>query len=113
MIMTNNKIIKYKFAEQYTKYPGGRFERLGTYSGEDFREKVLRKIFESPDASIEIDATNVITSFSPSFLDECFGHLAHEYGMEVFKEKVKLFSNDNPELTEKMMYYVKRAVYAK
>lgn len=109
--MSSDNIVKYKFIEQYTKFPGGRFERLGPYSGENFRETVLRNIFESG-KSIEIDATGVVTSFSPSFLDEAFGTLAKEYGLAKFKETVKLFSNDNPGLTEKMMYYVERAVNA-
>lgn len=110
--MTNNKIVIYNFSEEYSKYPGGRFERLGPFSGEDFRDKVLRTIFET-DKSIEIDATGVVTSFSPSFLDECFGSLAKEYGLDIFNKRVKLFSSDNPALTEKMMHYVERAVHAK
>lgn len=111
--MNNEEVIKYNFAEQYSKYPGGRYIRLGPASGEDFRDNVLREIFESPNKSIEIDATGVLTSFSPSFLDECFGQLAKEYGIEVFKKKLKLFSSDNPSLTEKMMYYVERALNVK
>lgn len=111
--MSNESTIKYMFSDEYSKYPGGRFERLGPYSGEDFRDNVLRKIFETPGESIEIDATGVVTSFSPSFLDECFGQLAKEYGVEQFNAKVKLFSSDNPGLNEKMMYYVERAINAK
>jgi hypothetical protein len=111
--MANTEVIKYKFIDEYSKYPGGRFIKLGPYSGEDFRENVLRKIFESPNQSIEINATGVITSFSPSFLDECFGQLAKEYGIEEFKKKVKLYSEDNPSLPDKMMAYVKRAVEKK
>lgn len=103
-------VIRYKFIEKYSKYPGGRFERLGPFSGEDFREKVLREIFESDDSSIEIDASGVVTSFSPSFLDECFGALAKEYGIDVFTKKIKMFSSDNPNLNDKMMYYVERAI---
>jgi len=108
--MSNETTIKYNFAEQYSKYPGGRYIRLGLASGEDFRDNVLREVFDSPNKSIEIDASGVITSFSPSFLDECFGQLAKEYGIEVFEKKLKLFSSENPLLTEKMMYYVERAV---
>lgn len=110
--MNENDIIKYNFATQYSKYPGGRFERLGPFSGEDFREKVLRDIFVSG-KSIEIDATGVVTSFSPSFLDEAFGALAKEFGLQKFVATVKLYSNDNPSLSEKMMYYVERAANAK
>jgi hypothetical protein len=110
--MDNGNNIKYEFIKEYTKYPGGRFERLGDYSGEDFRENVLRKILESG-KTVDIDATGVITSFSPSFLDEAFGQLAKEYGIEVFTAKIKLHSKDNPDLSDKMMYYANRAVNAK
>jgi len=106
------EVINYKFAEQYTKYPGGRYRKLGEYSGEDFRETVLRPIFKS-DRKIVIDATGVVTSFSPSFLDEAFGELAKEYGIDVFLQKIDFFANDNPNLKDKMMYYVKKAVNAK
>ena len=110
--MNDSDIVDYRFIEKYTKFPGGRFERLGPHSGENFREEVLRPIFESGQ-SIKIDASEVVTSFSPSFLDEAFGTLAKEYGLEKFKKTIILFSNDNPSLTEKMMYYVERAVNAK
>lgn len=110
--MNDGEILQYKFVEEYTKYPGGRFERLGPFSGEDFREKVLRAIFEE-NKSICIDASGVVTSFSPSFLDECFGQLAKEYGLERFEKTISFSSSDNPNLTEKMMYYVKRAVNVK
>lgn len=110
--MKKDKIVIYNFSEEYSKYPGGRFERLGPFSGEDFRDNVLRDIFKS-EKSIEIDATGVVTSFSPSFLDECFGSLAKEYGIDEFNRKIKFFSSDNPSLTEKMMYYVRRAIDAK
>lgn len=110
--MSNDNVIKYIFVDEYTEFPGGRFERLGPFSGENFRETVLREIFETG-KKIEIDATGIVTSFSPSFLDEAFGTLAKEYGYETFCNTVTLFSKDNPSLTEKMLYYVKRAVNVK
>ncbi len=110
--MSDSNIVKYEFIDKYTKFPGGRFERLGPYSGENFREKVLREIFKSG-KSIKIDATGVVTSFSPSFLDEAFGTLAKEYGLEKFTNTVSLLSDDNPSLSDKMMYYVKRAINVK
>lgn len=110
--MNEQKTTKYNFIKEYTEFPGGRFERLGDYSGEDFREKVLRIFFQNNER-IEIDATGIVTSFSPSFLDESFGKLAKEYGLKKFNETIKLFSKDNPNLNDKMMYYVNRAVNAK
>ena len=103
------KIIEYKFIDSYSPYPGGRYIRLGVFSGEDFRDRVLIPIFENGD-KINIDATGVKTSFSPSFLDESFGELAKRYGIEKFNDTVTLFSSDNNSLTDKMIYYVNKAV---
>jgi|AOAMet1_18_M0_10_1038524.scaffolds.fasta_scaffold11385_2 hypothetical protein len=109
--MSKGTTIQYKFVEEYSKYPGVRFIRLGPFSGEDFRENVLREVFDTEKVDIAIDATGVVTSFSPSFLDECFGQLAKDYGITEFKNKVFIFSDDNPNLAEKMMYYVERAAH--
>ena len=96
----------YNFVNEFTKYPGPRFIRLGKNSGEQFREKVLRPIFESDD-NIDIDATGVM-SFGPSFLDEAFSPLAKEYGLDKFKKKIKFHSDNDSKLYEKMMSYVLR-----
>lgn len=99
-------MIKYYFIKEFTKYPGPRFKRLGKYSGEQFREEVLRPIFEN-DQEIDIDGTGVL-GFGPSFLDEAFSPLAKEYGLEIFQEKIKLHSDNDKKLYEKMMLYVNR-----
>ncbi len=96
----------YNFVKEFTKYPGPRFVRLGKHSGEEFREDILRPIFVGND-SIDIDATGVL-SFGPSFLDEAFSPLADEYGIEIFKKKIKFHSNDDPMLYDKMIAYVLR-----
>jgi hypothetical protein len=99
-------MIKYNFVEEFTKYPGPRFIKLGKYSGERFREEILRPVFLNDD-KIHIDATGVL-GFSPSFLDEAFSPLAKEYGLDIFQEKIKLSSNNDKILYDKMMSYVKR-----
>ena len=104
-VVNMSVVVQYKFVEQYSAYPGGRFIKLGKYSGEDFRETVLRDIFVS-NKKINIDATGIATSFSPSFLDEAFRPLAEEYGLAKFNNTVKFFATDNPSLNEKMMFYV-------
>jgi hypothetical protein len=95
-------IIHYNFAEQFTKYPGGRYKILGDFSGEEFREKVLEKIFKNDDI-IKLDTSGVVGSFSPSFLDEAFGEIARKYGVKKFKEKIKFLDK---KLEEKVEDYV-------
>lgn len=101
------KLIKFDFAKEFAKYPGGRFKRLGPSSGEEFRDDVLRPMLEKADR-IDIDGSGVITSFSPSFLDECFGQLATEMGKEEFEKRIRLSSKDSPDLSEKLAYYIRR-----
>jgi len=96
-------VIKYNFAKEFTKYPGGRYKTLGDFSGEQFREEVLENIFKSDDTIIELDTSGVVTSFTPSFLDEAFGEMARRYGVKKFKEKVKFLDK---KLEEKLEEYL-------
>ena len=96
-------IIKYNFAKEFTKYPGGRYKRLGDFSGEEFRELVLEPLFKNNDSILELDTNGVVGSFSPSFLDEAFGATARKYGINQFKEKVKFLDK---KLGEKVEEYL-------
>lgn len=58
----------------FSKFPGGRFKRFGTHSGEEFRESVLLKALQSSDEKLEIDLSEIFT-YQPSFLDEAFAGL--------------------------------------
>ncbi len=97
-------IIKYSFAEQFTKYPGGRYKSLGEFSGEEFREKVLEPLFQDEDTILELDTSGVVGSFAPSFLDEAFGAMARKYGVKKFKEKVKFLDKKLEEKVEEYLY---------
>jgi hypothetical protein len=96
--------IKYNFAKEFTKYPGGRYKRLGEYSGEEFREKVLEPIFQENDTIIELDTNGVVGSFTPSFLDEAFGAISRKYSVDKFKEKVIFLDKKLEEKTEEYLY---------
>ena len=69
--------VTYNIAEQFTTTPGGRFKRHGPYSGEEFREDVLRDLLQRAIASgdrlaIILDGT---AGYGSSFLEEAFGGL--------------------------------------
>ncbi|WP_269488864.1 STAS-like domain-containing protein [Campylobacter ureolyticus] len=99
-----DEILNYNFAKEFTKTPGPRYKRLGDYSGEEFRE-VLKNLLKRY-KKIEIDGTDIITSFNPSFLSEAFGRLAEEMGgSEKLFKRVKLFSRTNNKLEEKFRIY--------
>jgi hypothetical protein len=94
-----DKII-YNFAKNFTDAPGPRYKKLGDKSGEEFREDVLKGLLDQYDI-VEIDGSNIKTSFNPSFLSEAFSPLYEQLGEEEFFRRVRLFSSDNPKLEEK------------
>lgn len=73
-------MITINIATDYTKTPGGRFISEGEYSGQDFREKVLKPKFLQ--ALENNDQLTVILDggygYATSFLEEAFGGLARE-----------------------------------
>jgi len=98
---------KYKFTEEFTKYPGGRHKKDGPYSGEQFREEVLEPMFASG-GGIEIDMTGVL-GVPASFIDESFAEIAKKYGKEKFLATIKVFSNDNANIFAEVMLFVEKA----
>lgn len=60
-------------AEDFSKYPGGRYRTDGPHSGEAFREDVLRRELRNHDIlTIVLDGT---AGYGSSFLEEAFGGL--------------------------------------
>ncbi|MBR8466201.1 STAS-like domain-containing protein [Campylobacter sp. faydin G-140] len=100
-----NKII-YNFTENFTDAPGPRYRKLGDKSGQEFREDVLNNLLSQYDI-IEIDGSNIKTSFNPSFLSEAFSPLYEQLGEHEFFRRIKLFSIDNPKLEEKFRAFSK------
>lgn len=96
--------IVYDFAKEFTKTPGPRYESLGEFSGERFRNEVLKKLLDEY-SRVEIDGSGITTSFSPSFLSEAFGELVKEFGTDEFFNRVRLFSTTNEKLEEKFKDY--------
>lgn len=89
--MTNKR---YKFAEEFTKFPGGRFKKNGPFSGEMFRDDVLLPLIKEADV-LEIDLTGV-KGLPSSFLDESFGEVAKRLGIDSVKARLKLECEDDP-----------------
>jgi len=62
-----------KIAEQFTRYPAGRFLDDGPFSGEKFRNEFLIPVLESNSKeTILLDGTR---GYGSSFLEEAFGGL--------------------------------------
>lgn len=62
-----------RIAKDYSRYPGGRYRRLGKYSGEEFRDDFLRPALEQGcEVKVVLDGTE---GYGSSFLEEAFGGL--------------------------------------
>jgi hypothetical protein len=88
------------FEKEFTSTPGGRFIKLGPYSGELFRDTVLKPALTDFE-EVELDLNGVF-SFPPSFLDEAFGVIVEQFGYETVKRKLKIIVTDDPLLPRKI-----------
>ena len=92
-------------ANDFTRYPGGRFYSDGPYSGEQFRVEFLIPILVSNDeCSIIFDGAR---GYGSSFLEEAFGGLVRAgYKVNDVLSKFKLISESDPSLVDEVMDYL-------
>ena len=104
-------MITINIATDYTKTPGGRFISEGEYSGQDFREKVLKPKFLQ--ALENNDQLTVILDggygYATSFLEEAFGGLAREMRNSKIKDII-IISEEEPQLISKIQQYIADAL---
>ena len=101
------KIYKYNFTKEYTRYPGGRLSTHGPYSGEEFREKVLLPLLKEHE-KVEIDLNGAV-GYGATFIDEAFGELGHIYGFEEALNKVNFVCDDDPDLVKMIWEKIEKA----
>jgi hypothetical protein len=99
------KIRTIHFTQEFTDTPGGRFRRHGDFSGEQFREEILRPALDQNDQVI-LDLNGAF-SFPPSFIDEALGVLVDQLGEEVVRQKLKIELSGNPLATRKISDSIK------
>lgn len=101
---------EYFIARQYTDAPGGRFIDDGPYSGEDFRENVLKPMINELSGKQKIHLIfDGAYGYATSFLEEAFGGLSREYGSEKTLGFFFLESNDEPEIIDRIVQYIKES----
>lgn len=100
-----------KIAEEFADMPGPRFKYEGDYSGEEFREQLLKPKFEEASASGEKLLVDLDGGFgyAKSFLEEAFGGLAREYLPESVLEVLEFKSEDEPYLSSDIVRYIREA----
>ena len=82
------------FVREFTDCPGGRLEIHGDYSGQEFREKILKPALQEFDHVVL--NMNGAVGFPSSFIDEVFGLLATEMGYDNLTEKLSIELSDDP-----------------
>jgi hypothetical protein len=108
------KTIKIRIASEYSSILGGRHISDGQFSGEDFRENHLKKIFESlkSDERLIIDFDGTY-GYPTSFLEEAFGGLARIYGSQIILSKIDFISEEEPGLIDEVRRYIENANISK
>ena len=99
-------------AKEFTPFPGPRYSNQGEGSGEEFRRTLLRPRFDDARRAGEklyVELDGVTFGYPTSFLEEAFGGLAREVGIETVQRTLELISSSEPLLEEEIMRYIQDA----
>lgn len=97
-------------AQQFSRYPAGRFQKDGPFSGELFRKKFLEPAFEKKDGSIVVINMDGARGYGSSFLEEAFGGLVR-LGIAKHELKDRLQINaSNSSLQHEIFDYIDHAL---
>ncbi|WP_048985932.1 STAS-like domain-containing protein [Burkholderia cenocepacia] len=90
---------QFVLAKQFSRYPAGRFEADGPFSGELFRRKYLSRIVNDGErVTIFLDGAR---GYGSSFLEEAFGGLVREgFTAAQVRSSIELISSDQSLLDE-------------
>lgn len=100
--------MKITIAKDFTDTLGARYYTDGPYSGQAFREEILKEKYQEAKSNneiLEIDMDDCY-GYPSSFLEEAFGGLVRCLKGENILETIKLISLDEPGLVEKITQYV-------
>lgn len=99
--MTANHL---SIAQDFTRYPAGRFESDGPYSGENFRDNFLVPAMElGTPVTIDLDG---VRGFGSSFLEEAFGGLVRKGYSSEQVLSIFTFASSDPSLEIEIKDYI-------
>lgn len=96
--MESDRVISVKVLD-FTEYPGPRYRKQGSFSGEEFYDQVLKGSFETAvmeGIKLCVDLDNT-AGYASSFLDEAFGNLTYDYSQNVVNEHLTLITTEEPD----------------
>jgi hypothetical protein len=108
-----SKVIK--ISEKFP-FPGPRFIRLGPQSGEAFKNYLHKLIVNHYGSEFNSNLSNPLTinldgtrGYGSSFLEEGFGGLVRMGVPKELLKRIKLISEEEPELVEEIQDYIEEA----
>lgn len=95
----------------YTNTPGARHINEGPFSGEDFRETLLKPKFLEAKEKGEKLKINLDGGYGypTSFLEESFGGLSRIFGSKDVLNVIELICEDEPAIITEIINYIKQA----
>lgn len=89
---------KLSIVEQFSKFPGLRHCKISDNSGEAFYHKLLNGAFAA-----NLDRGDILTvvldevnGYASSFLDEAFGNLVYDFGIDTVQHHLRIISEEEP-----------------
>lgn len=103
--------MKINICNDYSETPGARYKSEGEYSGEEFRDSILRPKYEEAVKNgeklvIELDGGY---GYPTSFLEEAFGGLARIHDPKEVNSVLDFISEDEPSLENEIRGYIENA----
>jgi hypothetical protein len=94
-------------AKDFSTTPGARYRSDGPFSGEEFRERLLKPLFEdsSDNSKIRI-VLDGVEGYATSFLEEAFGGLAREFGKQRVLDRLEFVSGEDSEAISEILDYI-------
>jgi len=94
--------------QDFSNTPGARYRTDGNSSGEEFYESMLRDSYRTAlekreKLIVNLDGTE---GYATSFLDEAFGRLAEEFGVEEVLKTLEIISTEEPDWVEEIRSYI-------
>ena len=105
-------MITINIARGFTPLPGPRYREQGPGSGQQFLEEHLRPAFEKARKTgehVTVQLDGVKYGYPTSFLEEAFGGLAREFGIEPVRETLSFESHVEPLLNQEIRHYIDHA----
>lgn len=95
-------------ANNFTRFPSGRYKRNGETSGEGFREKFLEEpLRRGEQVTVDLDGT---VGYGSSFLEEAFGGVVRSLRLKAdYVLSLLTIKSTDPELVNEVRQYIVEA----